>query len=105
MCLLSGVIANHHFNEVEWALRSAIGLVVLCGLLALAYRTTAGQHAWVFIKSARAELHKVVWPTRQETVQTTLVVIVMVAITALLLWGVDALFLWGVSFITGTMSN
>lgn len=100
-CLLAGIYANHHFVEVDWALRSAVGIVLLCALLGVAYQTAAGQRSWTFIKSARTELHKVVWPTRQETVQTTLVVMVMVAIAALILWGVDALFLWAVSWLTG----
>lgn len=101
VCLFVGIYANYHFNQVEWALRAAVGIVVLCALVALAARTRVGHHAWGFIKSARTELHKVVWPTRQETVQTTLVVMVMVAITALILWGVDSLFLWAVSWLTG----
>ena len=100
-CLLAGIYANHHFAQVEWALRAAVGIVLLCALLALALQTKAGHRAWVFIKSARTELHKVVWPTRQETVQTTLVVMAMVTIAALILWGVDALFLWAVSWLTG----
>lgn len=101
VCLLAGIYANHHFAEVEWALRAAVGIVLLCALLALALQTAVGRSAWVFVKSARTELHKVVWPTRQETVQTTLVVMAMVTIAALMLWGVDALFLWAVSWLTG----
>ena len=100
-CLFAGIYANHHFSEVEWALRAAVGIVLLCALLGLALQTTAGRQAWAFIKSARTELHKVVWPTREETVQTTLVVMVMVTIAALILWGVDALFLWAVTWLTG----
>lgn len=100
-CLVAGVGANHYFHSIDWSLRAAVGIVLLCALLVLASRTSAGQHAWNFIKSARAELRKVVWPTRPETLQTTAVVIVMVAITAMILWGVDAFFLWAVSWITG----
>ncbi|MDZ7810904.1 MAG: preprotein translocase subunit SecE [Arhodomonas sp.] len=44
----------------------------------------------------RQELRKVVWPTRKETLQTTLIVIAMVLLVAVLLWLLDMFFLWGV---------
>jgi preprotein translocase subunit SecE len=37
----------------------------------------------------------VVWPTRQETTQTTLIVVVMVILVALVLWLIDS----GLSYI------
>ncbi len=39
------------------------------------------------------ELSKVTWPTRKETVVSTGVIVVMVAIAAVLMFGIDAL--WG----------
>ena len=99
--LIAGFVANFYFSQMPWAIRAAIGIVWLVILVAIALWTTQGQKAWIFIKAARVELRKVVWPTRQETTQTTLVVMAMVVVTALVLWGLDTLFFWAVSLVTG----
>lgn len=54
-----------------------------------------------FAREARVELRKVIWPTRQETLQTTLVVLVMVVVVAIFLWLLDMLLLWAVNGLTG----
>jgi preprotein translocase subunit SecE len=99
--LIAGIVANYYFAQTPWAIRTAVGILYLAILIALALWTSQGQKAWKFIQSARVELRKVVWPTRQETTQTTLVVMAMVVVTALVLWGVDTLFFWAVSLVTG----
>ena len=96
LLIVAGVYANGHYSEVAWALRAAAGIVLAAILVAIVLQTAKGQVAWAFIKGARSELRKVVWPTRQETIQTTMIVVVMVIITALILWGIDALFFWAV---------
>jgi len=50
-----------------------------------------GKTFWSFVQSARVELRKVVWPSRQETVQVTIVVFVMVIVLSLFFWGLDSL--------------
>ena len=71
----------------------AAGVIVLVIIALLILKTTrSGGVAWKFFKDSRMEMRKVVWPTRQETVQSTMMVIAVVAITALILWGVDTLF-------------
>ena len=71
----------------------AVGVIIIV-LVALFMwlRTNLGAAAWKLAKEARVEMRKVVWPTRQETLQTTLMVIVIVALLALILWGVDSVF-------------
>ncbi len=56
---------------------------------------------WALIKGARTEIRKVVWPTRQETVQTTMIVVVFVVLVVLLLWGLDSFLGWLVSLAIG----
>lgn len=99
--IAGGVVANLHYNQVDVAYRATIGIVVAAVVLGIAYTTTQGATAWAFIKSSRTEMRKVVWPTRQETLQTALVVVAMVVVTALILWGIDSLFMWIVGMITG----
>ncbi len=79
-----------------------LGLLLLAVIaIFIGLKTQKGQNFFNLVKSARAEIRKVVWPTRQETKQTTLIVVVVVLITALILWGLDALFGWLISLIVG----
>lgn len=99
--IAAGVTANMHYQHFDVAYRAVIGILVAAVLLWLVYTTAQGHRAWAYIKSARREMTKVVWPNRQETIQTGLVVVVVVAITALLLWGIDTLFLLFVHAVIG----
>ena len=54
-----------------------------------------------FIQEVRAEGSKVTWPTRRETVITTVLVIVMCILASLFLFAVDRLIHFGISFILG----
>lgn len=98
---IAGIGANYYYSSTAWAIRAAIGIVLLLILAAIILQTAKGQIAWDFIKGARSELRKVVWPTRQETVQTTVIVVIMVIIAALLLWAIDSLFMWLVGWLVG----
>lgn len=99
--LLAGIVANEYYSSLAWAVRAAIGIVLILILTGIVLQTSQGQVAWSFIKGSRGEIRKVVWPTRQETVQTTLVVVAMVVIAALILWGLDYLFFELVGWLTG----
>ena len=101
LILLTAVVTNYLMRDLAWALQAAAGIVLVMLLLGVAGATSQGQRAWGFIKSSKTELRKVVWPTRPETIQTTLVVVAMVVVIAIILWGVDSLFYWGVSWLTG----
>jgi len=59
--------------------------------------TKKGWLAWTLLKEARIEIRKVVWPTSQETGQTTLMVVGIVLLVGLILWILDALLSWGLS--------
>jgi len=69
--------------------------------MAIAFSTAQGHRAWEFMVGARAELRKVVWPTRQETIQVTLVVALLVLVTSLILWGIDSVLLRMMTWLTG----
>lgn len=101
LIIAGGIVANTQFSYVDSAYRAIAGILIVATALIIAYFTSQGQHAWAFIRTSRTELRKVVWPTRQETLQMSLVVVGMVVITALILMGIDQLFLWLVGLITG----
>jgi preprotein translocase subunit SecE len=65
---------------------AALGLGTLVGL-----QSAPGRTFWEFVQSSRIELRKVVWPDRQETVQVTIVVFVMIIVLSLFFWGLDSL--------------
>ncbi|MBZ9664760.1 preprotein translocase subunit SecE [Pseudomonas sp. LMG 31766] len=96
-----GVVGNQYFSA-EPVLYRVLGLVALgAGAAFVAFQTARGQAFAVLLKEARVEIRKVVWPTRQETTQTTLIVVAVVLVMALLLWGLDSLLGWLVSLIVG----
>ncbi|MDT3723090.1 preprotein translocase subunit SecE [Pseudomonas oryzihabitans] len=96
-----GVVANHYF-AAQSILYRVVGLLVLAAIAAfIALQTAKGQAFFGLLKDARTEIRKVVWPTRQETTQTTLIVVAVVLVMALLLWGLDSLLGWLVSTIVG----
>lgn len=96
-----GVVANQYYAS-ESILYRAIGLLVL-GAVALfvAAQTAKGRATLQLAKEARTEIRKVVWPSRQETVQTTLIVVAVVLLMGLLLWGLDTFLGWIISIIVG----
>jgi len=99
--LLVGIVTNHHFASQSIALR-LIGWFILAAIVFfIALQTTQGKNFLSFALEARTELRKVVWPTRQETIQVTLIVVMMVVVTGLFLWGIDSIFLWLVGLLTG----
>ena len=96
-----GVFGDSYFSA-EPVLYRAIALVVL-GLVAgfVALQTSKGKAFWSLLKEARIEIRKVVWPTRQKTAQTTMIVVAVVLVMALVLWGLDSLLGWIVSQFIG----
>ena len=95
------VYANWYYQEQSLFLRVLGLLIAGAAAFLIAVKTEKGNTAWNLIKEARSEIRRVVWPTNNETTQTTLVVLVMVFIFSLILWGLDSLLSWLVSSIIG----
>jgi preprotein translocase subunit SecE len=101
LLLGAAVWAFYHFGDESLLLR-IIGLLIVAGAAAaIAFTTEKGRAAWEFMRDSRTELRKVVWPTRKETTQTTLVVMGVVALVALFLWMVDGILSWVVRLLLG----
>ncbi|MBB2495219.1 preprotein translocase subunit SecE [Aquipseudomonas ullengensis] len=96
-----GVVGNQYFSAEPLLYRVLVllALAAVAGFVAL--QTVKGQSFFALAKEARTEIRKVVWPTRQETTQTTLIVVAVVLVMALLLWGLDSFLGWIVSMIVG----
>ena len=78
-----------------------VGMVVLLVIaFGLAAITNQGTKARAFFKDAKTEARKVVWPTRHETRQTTLIVIGVTIIASLFFWAVDSIIVTVINFLT-----
>ncbi|EKD74941.1 MAG: protein translocase subunit [uncultured bacterium] len=98
---VAGLVVNYYYSSLPWPLR-LLGWLFLLGIMAgVASQTRQGKLAISFARESRIELRKVFWPTRQETMQTTLFVAAMVVILALILWGIDSVLMWLIGWLTG----
>ena len=87
--LVGGIGAYYYYDQESMLLR-VVGVLVAVAIAAvIVYQTAQGRQLWRFIQGARVELRKVVWPTRQETLQTTLTVLVFVLILGIFFWLLD----------------
>ena len=100
----AGLVGNYYYSNIPMAIRTLVWLAILALAGFVATLTQKGTQFVGFVKDSRAELRKVVWPTREETMQTTLVVGVMVIVLALVLWGVDGILVSVIGWVTGQRS-
>ncbi|MEE2003360.1 preprotein translocase subunit SecE [Alkalimonas sp. MEB108] len=99
--LLSLIVVGNYLFDFGTLERAVAIVVLVAGAGLVAAQTSKGKTFVAFAKDARTEVRKVVWPTRQETTQTTIIVMVATLIVGLILWGLDAILLRIVSFFTG----
>ncbi|SQD79221.1 preprotein translocase subunit SecE [Moritella yayanosii] len=98
--LIGTVIGNNIFSEESVLIRAVAVIIAAVIAGGIALQTSKGRNALEFASESRTEVRKVVWPTRQEAIQTTLIVLVVTAFMALVLWGLDGILVRVVAFIT-----
>lgn len=99
--LLGGIFAYYVYENESLLLRVAGVLVAFAVGAVIAFQSAQGQALWTFIQGSRIEIRKVVWPTRQETLQTTLTVMVFALFMGVFFWILDLFLLWGTRLVTG----
>ena len=96
-----GVVGFYYYSD-QSNLYRVLGLlaatIVAVGIAATSNR---GRSLVGFLKNSRTEVRKMVWPTRQEAFQTTLIVMVLVVVVGIFLFFVDKLLGWGVKILLG----
>lgn len=99
--LLAGIVGFYYFDDqVTWM--RVLGLLVVAGVgVAIAAQSARGRAMIGFLQAANVELRKVVWPTRQETAQTTLIVLIVVLLVGIMLWLIDMFFGWAIRGLIG----
>jgi preprotein translocase subunit SecE len=95
-------IAGFYYYEAESQLYRVLGVVFAAAVaIAISATTNLGQSLIGFGRESRMEVRKVVWPTRQETMQTTFMVILAVIIIGIFLWLIDMLLAEAIQLVTG----
>lgn len=89
--LAAGIAGFYLLSDQPIWLRWIIVLAALAAGALVSLQSHQGKTFWSFVQSSRIELRKVVWPNRQETMQVTIVVFVMVILLGLFFWGLDTL--------------
>lgn len=101
LLVLTSIAAFYYLDSYSILLR-VIGLLIIGGTaITLAYDTTIGHQTWQFFLDSKMEVDKMVWPTQDETIQTTVIVFAMVLAMSIILWLFDALLMVIVRYLTG----
>ena len=99
--VLGGLVAYYYFANQSALLRALAVLIALGAGVGVAFTSLQGQWLWKFIQGSRVELNKVVWPTREETIQTTLIVLLVAAIGGVFFFLIDMFLAWITARLTG----
>jgi preprotein translocase subunit SecE len=101
LLVAAGVAGFYFLAEHALVVRILAVLAGIAAAVAVLWTTPEGRAALSFAREAAAETRKVVWPTRKETIQTTVAVFALVVVVAIFLWIVDLGFLWMVEKLLG----
>jgi preprotein translocase subunit SecE len=99
--LIAGIAAFYLLDSrPDWQRWGSTGVGVVAAIAVFAL-SPMGRRFWQFILDSRVELRKVVWPSRQETLQTTAVVFGFICLAGLFFWILDLLLAWATRLLTG----
>ena len=99
--LVGGIAGFYLLPSLPLAVRWVLVLASLGVGLLVALQSVQGQVFWQFVQGSRVELRKVVWPTRQETLQTTLVVFAAILAMGIFFWVLD----WVLGAVTAALTH
>lgn len=99
--IIVAAVGNVYFTEqYSTAIRVVAVVVLLAVAFVVAALTNQGKKALAFFGESRTELRRIVWPTRPEAIQTTLIVMGVTVVTSLILWGLDSIIVSIINFLT-----
>lgn len=99
LVLVAGIYCFYYFSNLHLVLRAllVLGAAVLSGFVA--YLSETGREWFEFLLKSRKELRQVVWPTKKEVIQTTIMITIVVFIVGLFLWLVDKFYFWFINLL------
>ncbi len=104
LIVVAGVAGFYYFADIPgfsllYRVLALVAIVILAMVVMLT--TEMGRNVWFFVLEAKQEVRKIVWPSREETVKTTVLVFGMVFAVGLILWLLDMFLFWGIRVLTG----
>ena len=97
--VVAAVYGNWYYSAESLFFRALAFLLVLVLCSVIAFHTQKGSATWELALGAKTEWRKVIWPSKDERNQTTLIVVAVIMLMALILWGIDSLLSWLASVI------
>lgn len=97
--VVAGVAAFYYFSDFQLLYRVLMLVSLVCSAIAVCFTTAKGRSVWGFMLESRLEFNRIVWPTREEAIRTTLLVFLMVVVVGFVLWLLDSFLLWGVQLL------
>lgn len=95
LILGAGIFGFHYYAEQYITLYRVVALLAVVTVsVFIVYQTNIGKYLWQYFRDSRAEMRKLVRPTRAETMQTTLTVAIVVVLVGFFLWLLDLFFGW-----------
>jgi preprotein translocase subunit SecE len=98
LLVIAGIAGYYLLDNLWLRWGSVVAGLVLGGVVVAL--SAYGRQLWAFSESARIELRKVVWPTRDETIKTTVAVFIFVTIAGVFFWLLDLVLAWVTRFWT-----
>ena len=94
LSLAIGVALFYYLSDqiLLYRVLAILAMVVVAAILF--FLTKSGKDTAIFLQGAQVELQKTVWPTKTETIHTTLLIFAVVLIVALFLWALDLFLAW-----------
>jgi len=97
--IVAGLVAFYSFADFQLLYR-VLGLIgITASAVAISFTTAKGRSVWGFMLEAKQEFKRIVWPTKDEAIRTTLLVFLMVFVVGLILWLLDMFLFWGVQLL------
>jgi len=101
LVLLAGIVAFYWYEDQPLPIRVAMVGAGVAAAAGLAWFSWYGREFRQFAQAARVELRKVVWPDRDDTVRTTVMVFIFAAVMGFFFWGLDFVLTWLIRLLTG----
>ena len=99
LVVIVGLVAFYYFSDFQLLYRVLGLLVVISAAVALGFTTVKGKSVWQFMLESKLEFKRIVWPSKDEAVRTTLLVFLMVFVVGLILWLLDMFLFWAVQLL------
>lgn len=97
--IILGIVGFYYFSDLQFLYRVIALVAVISSSIAVLFTTTKGLTLLSFIAESKQEFKRIVWPTKDEAIRTTLLVFVMVSLVGFVLWFLDMLFFSAVQFL------